>query len=82
LEPVEINAGAWYLRALRHDDWLSETAYCWAVCEPTSGEPVAQIVLDPADGTVRMDARDGNAQAAAAAEKAVRRFAASALAPP
>ena len=39
MEPVEINAGAWYLRATRPAQWAADTAYSWDVCEPTSGEP-------------------------------------------
>ena len=60
MEPVEINAGAWYLRALRAEDRpaLAElgetdvdyTAYSWALCEPTTGELLAEIVLDPRPG--------------------------------
>jgi hypothetical protein len=93
MEPVEINAGAWYLRALRPDDRAalaelgetdvdpgeSDAAYSWAVCEPTTGELLAEIVLDPVTATVRGWARPGHGDAAAAAEASVRRFAASAL---
>lgn len=82
VQPVEINAGAWYLRAVRPDDWASDSAYRWAVCEPITGEPVAEVALDPADGTVRTTARDGHEDAAAAAEESVRRFAAATLAGP
>ena len=77
MEPVEINAGAWYLRALRADDRLalaelgetdaryttqgavapgpgeSDDAYSWAVAEPTTGELLAEIVLDIVTATVR-----------------------------
>jgi len=103
MEPVEINAGAWYLRALRPDDRAalaelgetdvgyptvravapgpgeSDAAYSWAVCEPTTGELLAEIVLDPVTATVRGWARPGHGDAAAAAGASVRRFAASAL---
>lgn len=104
MEPVEINAGAWYLRALRADDliddrpalaevgeanpdyvtlcnaqWASETRYTWAVCEPTTGEMLAEVVLDPAVATVRTRARDGHADAADIAQRSVRRFAAAML---
>ncbi len=100
MEPVEINAGAWYLRALRADDrvddrpalaelgelradhvatrttqWASDTLYSWAVCEPTTGELLAEITLDPAGGDVELRARPGHAQAAQAGAEAVRRFA-------
>jgi hypothetical protein len=102
VEPVEINAGAWYLRALRADDriddrpalaelgeddaayvqrraaqWQSDTAYSWAVCEPTTGELLAEVALDPSTGLVDVRARPGHAEAAHAAGEAVRRFAAS-----
>ena len=103
MEPVEINAGAWYLRALRADDRLalaelgetdaryttqgavapgpgeSDDAYSWAVCEPTTGELLAEIVLDIVTATVRSRAQPGHGDAAAAAEASVRRFARSAL---
>ncbi len=104
MEPVEINAGTWYLRALRSDDrvddrpalaelgetdshyiarrsaqWVSDAAYSWAACEPTTGELLAEIVLDPAAATVTCRARAGREDVAAAAEASVRRFAAAAL---
>jgi hypothetical protein len=100
MEPVEINAGAWYLRALRADDrpalaevgetdvgytahraaqWESDAAYSWAVCEPTTGELLAEIILDPITATVRSRARSGHADAAAAAKASVRRFAGAVL---
>lgn len=104
MEPVEINAGAWYLRALRDDEliddgpalaemgetdpgyvdgcdagWASDTAYSWAVCEPTTGEMVAEVTLDPHTGTLRTRARPGHAEAAAVAEQSVRRFTAAIL---
>jgi len=105
VEPVEINAGAWYLRALRADErvddrpalarlgetdpdyigrrsaqWQSGAAYSWAVCEPTTGELVAEVVLHPATGAVSCRARAGYQDAAAAAEESVRRFAGEVLA--
>jgi len=104
VEPVEINAGAWYLRALRNDDliddrpaladlgetdpdyvthcgarWASDTGYTWAVCEPTTGELLAEVTLDPVAATLLTRARDGQADAAAIAAQSVRRFAAAAL---
>ncbi len=104
MEPVEINAGAWYLRAPREDElindrpalallgetdpnyvtqcsalWASDTGYTWAVCEPTTGELLAEVTLDPAAATVRTRARDGHTDAAAIAELSVRRFAAAVL---
>lgn len=104
MEPVEINAGAWYLRALRADErvddrpalaelgetdgdyitrrseqWARDTAYSWAVCEPTTGELLAEIVLDTAAAVVHCRSRIGQEDAAAAGEASVRRFAAAAL---
>jgi hypothetical protein len=104
VQPVEINAGAWYLRAPRADDliddrpaladlgetdpdyvtvcsarWESDTRYTWAVCEPTTGELLAEVSLDPAAATLCTRARDGHADAAETAAQSVRRFAAAAL---
>ncbi|MDG4664213.1 hypothetical protein [Mycobacterium sp. 236(2023)] len=100
MEPVEINAGAWYLRALRADDrvddrpalgelgeqrldyvetsaahWDSETLFTWAVCEPTTGELLAEVTLDPATRVVATRARPGHDDAAATGADAVARFA-------
>jgi hypothetical protein len=104
VQPVEINAGAWYLRAPRDDEliddrpalasmgetdpgyvarcsarWASDTGYTWAVCEPTTGEMLAEVSLDPHAATVNTRARDGHADAAAIAEQSVRRFASAML---
>jgi hypothetical protein len=104
MEAVEINAGSWYLRALRADervddrpaltdlgepdpayvdrctrDWLDDVRYTWAVCEPTTGEMLAETALNPADGTIGSRARTGHDEAARTAEDAVRRFARGAL---
>ena len=104
MDPIEINAGAWYLRAPREDEliddrpslaalgetdpdyvavctaqWASDTRYTWAVCEPTTGEMLAEVTLDPAAATMRSRARDGHTDVAAIAEISVRRFAAGAL---
>lgn len=104
MEPVEINAGAWYLRALRADDlmddrpalaalgetdpdhvtkreaqWASDACYSWAVCEPTSGEMLAEVTLDPVTAVVHSRARTGHADAARIAEDCVRRFAGAML---
>ena len=104
MEPVEINAGAWYLRAPRADDrvddrpalaelgetdpgylersaagWATDTGYTWAVCEPTTGELLAEVTLDPASGEVAARARDGHGDAARTAAESVRRFAAAIL---
>jgi hypothetical protein len=104
MEPVEINAGSWYLRALRADrrvddrpalaeldepdpgyvdrrsaQWLDDTYYTWAVCEPTTGELLAEVGLNPGSGEITTRTRDGYSEAARTAEAAVRRFAAAAL---
>ncbi|GFG51744.1 hypothetical protein CQY20_10765 [Mycolicibacterium agri] len=70
MEPVEINAGAWYLRGVQAD-----TGYRWDVCEPITGEVVAAVTLDPATGLIGMQAQPGHAEAAQTAADAVRRFA-------
>ncbi|AFM16072.1 hypothetical protein Mycch_1264 [Mycolicibacterium chubuense NBB4] len=100
MEPVEINAGAWYLRALRADDrvddrpaladlgehrrdyvsslaaqWDSETLYSWAVCEPTTGELLAEVTLDPSTRTIATRCRPGHEQAARTGADAVQRLA-------
>ncbi|HET6731265.1 hypothetical protein [Mycobacterium sp.] len=104
MQPVEINAGAWYLRAPRQDEliddrhalaalgetdpdyvtrctaqWASDTGYTWAVCEPTTGEMLAEVRLDPVAATLRTRTRDGYADATAIAAQSVRRFAAAML---
>jgi hypothetical protein len=104
MDPVEINAGTWYLRALRADEriddrpaladlgetdpdyvarraaqWADETGYSWAVCEPTTGELLAEVTIDPAGATLSTRARPGHDDAAEVAANAVRRFAAAAL---
>ncbi len=72
MEPVEINAGAWYLRGVPDDE-----CYRWEVCEPITGQPVAQVTLHP--DTATMSSHGDNTDAVTAAERAVRRFAAAAL---
>jgi hypothetical protein len=72
VDPVEINAGAWYLRGV-----IAETGYRWHVCEPITGEVVAELTLDP--DTARMSARGDNEEAIEVARDAVRRFALQAL---
>ena len=104
MEPIEINAGAWYLRGLRQDDlmddrpaladlgetesgyvqrrdaqWASDTFYSWAVCEPTTGELLAEVTVDPSTAAVRSRARAGHDDAAAVAAVSVRRFAVAVL---
>ncbi len=104
MEPVEINAGIWYLRAPRQDDliddrpalasmgetdpgyiarcaaqWAADSGYTWAVCEPTTGEMLAEVRIDTLAAKMHTRARDGHADAAATAEHSVRRFAAAML---
>lgn len=76
MEPVEINAGAWYLLPIRTDEWASDACYAWVVCEPATGDPLAEVMLDPRRGTVTSRAQPGHDNAAAAASESVRRFAA------
>ena len=105
MDPVEINAGQWYLRGFRADDriddrpalaelgatdpdhvahsaaaWSADARYSWAVCEPTTGELLAEVTLDPATGEIASRARAGHDDAAAAAAESVRRFAAAIVA--
>ena len=106
MDPIEINAGQWYLRALRADSriddraaladlgvtdpdhvarsaaaWSADTGYSWAVCDVTTGELLAEATLDPATGQIATRARDGHADAAAAAARSIGRFAAVVLVP-
>lgn len=70
VEPVEINAGAWYLRGVRADN-----GYLWHVCEPITGEVVAEVTLSPPTGLIGLKAQPGYEDAAQTAADAVRRFA-------
>lgn len=106
MEPIEINAGSWYLRALRADErvddrpalrdggvtdpgyvaertrqWEIEEHFSWAVCEPTTGELLAEVGLTPdgGDGVLSGWARPGHREALDTATAAVRRFAEGAL---
>ena len=69
---MEINAGAWYLRGVRSDE-----CYRWDICEPTTGEVVAEVTLEPDSATI--SSVGGDADAIETAEEAVRRFAMQAL---
>lgn len=55
--------------------WKSETLFTWAVCEPTTGELLAEVTLDPATRAVATRARPGHEQAAQTGAEAVGRFA-------
>ena len=106
MDPIEINAGAWYLRALRAyervDDrpaladggisdpgyvdlrtsqWAENTVYSWAVCQPNTGELLAEVLLTPRGATAELTgwARSGHDDALATATDAVSRFAEGAL---
>ena len=59
----DINAGSWYLRG-RYD-------CAWDVCEPTTGEVLAEIAVDPE--THELTCR-GEQSACDAGADAVRRF--------
>ena len=59
--------------------WATDIGYTWAVCEPTTGELLAEVKLDPLAATLHTRARDGHAAAAQTAAASVRRFAAAAL---
>lgn len=72
VEPVEINAGAWYLRGVP-----CEAGFCWDVCQPTTGEVVAEVRLYP--DTQTLSSEGGDRDAVEVAEQAVRRFAEAAL---
>jgi hypothetical protein len=54
---------------------LSDRVYTWAVCEPTTGEMLAEVTLHPATGLIGLRACPGHTEAAQAAGDAVRRFA-------
>jgi len=106
VDPIEINAGQWYLRGLRADgriddrpaladlgvtdpeyvarsdaQWAADSRYSWAVCEPTTGELLAEVTLDPATGAIATRGRAGHDNAADAAAESVRRFAAAIVVP-
>ena len=59
----------------RAAQWESDTTYSWAVCEPTTGELLAEVTLDPTTRLIGLRERPGHAEAAQAAGDAVRRFA-------
>lgn len=61
------------------DGWADDTRYTWAVCEPTTGELLAEITLDPVSGYMHSRARPGHEDAAAMSEDTVRRYASEVL---
>jgi hypothetical protein len=62
-------------------EWSADTRYSWAVCDPTTGELLAEVTLNPATGHITSRARAGHDDAAGAAATSVRRFAAAIVAP-
>ena len=106
MEPIEVNAGAWYLRALRADErvddrpaladggiddpdyvtartaqWAADEHYSWAVCQPNTGELLAEVglTLDGPDAVLAGWARPGHEDALDTATTVIRRFAEGAL---
>lgn len=65
--------------AAAESGWAEDTCYRWAVCEPTTGELLAEVTLDPRDGRVGTRHRAGHRDAAETGAQAVSRFAAAAL---
>jgi len=63
----------------RAEQWESDTGYTWAMCEPTTGELLAEVTVDAIAGTLTTRARPGHDAAVMAAADAVRRFATAAL---
>lgn len=59
--------------------WVDDSRYRWAVCEPTTGELLAEVTLNPASGQIGSRHRPGHDQAALTGAQAVSRFAAGAL---
>ncbi|NLE82808.1 MAG: hypothetical protein GX610_25190 [Rhodococcus sp.] len=106
MEPVEVNAGGWYLRALRADErvddrpaladgaitdpeyvsrrsaqWESDEHYSWAICQPNTGELLAEVGITPDGDTAILTgwARSGHDDALEAGSAAVSRFTEGAL---
>ena len=61
------------------DGWADETRYTWAVCEPTTGELLAEVTLDLESRFMKSRARPGHEDAAAMSEETVRRYASEVL---
>ncbi|BBY32716.1 hypothetical protein BST33_05865 [Mycolicibacter minnesotensis] len=59
--------------------WAEDTRYLWAVCEPTTGELLAEVALNPGSGEIGIRHRPGHDQAGQTGAQAVFRFAAAAL---
>ena len=71
--------GLGFTRAYAADGWVDDTRYTWAVCEPTTGEMLAEVALDPVSGHMSSRARPGFEDVAAISEDTVRRYASAAL---
>lgn len=71
-----------YVRA-SEQGWDEETRFAWAVCEPTTGEMLAEIAIEPVgdtnDARLTGVARPGFDGPLAAVRPVVRRFAEGAL---
>lgn len=65
--------------ALRAAQWVADAFYSWAVCDPTTGEMLAEVTVDPVARRLHTRSRPGHDAAAVAAAESVRRFAAAAL---
>lgn len=61
------------------DGWADGTRYTWAVCEPTTGELMAEVILDPVSGFLQSRSRPGFEDAGAISEDTVRRWALAVL---
>jgi hypothetical protein len=61
------------------DGWADDTRYTWAVCEPSTGELLAEITLDPVTKVMHSRSRPGHEDAAAMSEDTVRRYASEVL---
>lgn len=59
--------------------WAEDTRYLWAVCEPTTGELLAEVALNPRSGEIGIRHRPGHDQAGRTGAQAVFRFATAAL---
>ncbi|QNG19469.1 hypothetical protein G4H71_17595 [Rhodococcus triatomae] len=65
--------------ATRIRDWAADAAYTWAVCDITTGELRAELVLDPSTGRLTGWARAGERGLLDEGIAAVHRFAEGAL---
>lgn len=65
--------------AVAENGWASDRRYTWAVCEPSTGELLAVVTLDPDTAALESRARPGHEDAAAICADTVRRYASQAL---